>query len=374
MAIKVSSGRGSELERIVAEIGQPDVRVVFYFFSPELESLHIESALARAFGGARRVGASMIGGWSSAGPVEKGIVAMSLSGEEVVESYAAFREGAKTDPVGLAAGLASDLKARLGGRIPDPERYVGILLVDGLCLGERIVHELTMERGLLMPIIGGAAADELAFKRTLVACDERVSADGALLLALKLRAPFYYDHFVHYRPGQASCVVTKAEPERRVVWEIDGRPAAGRYAELLGLRSAADLKHTHFARNPLGVVIGDTVYARSPNAVVDGTGLQFYCFIEAGTKVSVLKQGDIIANAREAMDKASRALPGGVRGALLFNCVLRDLEMKEDGKVAAFNSAFGGMPFIGFNTYGEELFTHHNQTLTALFFGEEGRR
>ena len=43
--------------------------------------------------------------------------------------------------------------------------------------------------------------------------------------------------------------------------------------------------------------------------------------------------------------------------------------MKEDRKVEAFNEAFAGMPFIGFNTYGEELFTHHNQTLTALFIG-----
>jgi methyl-accepting chemotaxis protein len=30
---------------------------------------------------------------------------------------------------------------------------------------------------------------------------------------------------------------------------------------------------------------------------------------------------------------------------------------------------FKRQSFIGFNTYGEELFTHHNQTLTAVFFG-----
>ena len=30
---------------------------------------------------------------------------------------------------------------------------------------------------------------------------------------------------------------------------------------------------------------------------------------------------------------------------------------------------FNAMQFIGFNTFGEELFTHHNQTLTALFIG-----
>jgi methyl-accepting chemotaxis protein len=30
---------------------------------------------------------------------------------------------------------------------------------------------------------------------------------------------------------------------------------------------------------------------------------------------------------------------------------------------------FKGQNFIGFNTFGEELFTHHNQTLAAVFFG-----
>jgi hypothetical protein len=372
MAVKVSSGRGDEIDRIISEISQSDVRVVLYFFSPELERSGLQAAMARAFGTARRVGASMIGGWSSRGAVGKGVVAMSLSGDEVSESFAAFREGAKADPDGAARGLAADIKSKSGGRAFDPDEYVGILLFDGLCLGERIVRELSMERDLVMPIVGGAAADELEFKRTLVACDDRMSADGAVLLVLKMRAPFYYDHFVHYKPTRTTCVVTRAEPDKRIVWEIDGKPAAERYAEILGLGGAAALQTSHFARHPLGVVIGDTVYARSPNAVVEGRGLQFYCFIEAGTKVALLEQGDLLANVRAGLEKARGYLPG-IRGAILFNCVLRYMEMKEDHEVDAFNSVFASMPFIGFNTYGEELFTHHNQTLTALFIGEGER-
>lgn len=372
MAVKVSSGGASEIGRIASDLAQEDLRVVIYFFSPELDERSLASSLRSAFPRARRIGASMIGGWSTPGPVEKGVVAMSLSGEEVEDCFVSFREGAKADPAGAARGLAADIKKAAGGRDFDPERYVGIILFDGLCLGERIVHELSTAEGLVLPIVGGAAADELEFKRTIVACDDAASADGAVLLVMKMRVPFYYDHFVHYRPTRQSCVVTRAEPDRRVVWEIDGEGAAERYARMLGLRSPSELRNAHFARNPLGVVIGDTVYARSPNAVVDGKGLQFYCFIEAGTKVSLLEQGDLIANARGSLAKASEYL-GGVRGAILFNCVLRYLEMKEDGKVGDFNSVFSGLPFIGFNTYGEELFTHHNQTLTALFLGEEAR-
>jgi hypothetical protein len=372
MAVKVSSG--VDVGKVIEGISQEGVRVVLYFFSPELERSGLPAAFSKAFPSARRVGASMIGGWSSAGAVEKGIVAMSLSGEEVEEAFVAFREGVKADPEGSARAAAAELRSKLGSRAIDPSEYVGIVLFDGLCLGEKIVRELSLERGLSLPFIGGSAADELKFERTLVACDGRMSGDGLVLLALKMAVPFFYDHFVHYRPTEASSVVTKAEPNKRIVWEMDGKPAAVRYSELLGLKSPSELSHVHFARNPLGVVIGDSVYARSPNAIIEGTGLQFYCFIEAGTKVSLLKQGDIIENARSAIERAGSFLPAGIRGALLFNCVLRYLEMKEDREVEAFNGVFARMPFAGFNTYGEELFTHHNQTLTALFIGEREER
>jgi len=368
MSIKVSSG--TDVGEVIADIAQDDVRVVVYFFSPGYERSGLPSAFSQAFPSAKRVGASMIGGWSSSGAVEKGLVAMSLSGEEVVESFAAFREGVKADPSGAARAAASDLKSRLGSRSLDPTEYVGIVLFDGLCLGEKIVRELSLDRGLALPFVGGSAADELKFERTFVACDDRMSSDGLVLLVLRMAVPFFYDHFVHYRPTQASAVVTRAEPDKRIVWEMDGVSAASRYAELLGLKSPSELSHAHFARNPLGVVIGDSVYARSPNAIIEGKGLQFYCFIEAGTRVTLLKQGDIVADAEGAIERAREYLPGGIRGALLFNCVLRYLEMKEDGKVADFNDAFAGIKFAGFNTYGEELFTHHNQTLTALFVGE----
>jgi methyl-accepting chemotaxis protein len=69
------------------------------------------------------------------------------------------------------------------------------------------------------------------------------------------------------------------------------------------------------------------------------------------------------------MERSHRYLPGGVQGSILFNCVLRYLELKELRKVDVFNRVFDKQSMIGFNTYGEEFFTHHNQTLTAVFFG-----
>jgi hypothetical protein len=368
MAVLVGSSSTGDLDAVVRRIDQPNVKLVVYFISTDQKEHGVAEALSQRYPRAACIGASMIGGWSSDGPLERGITAMSLSEEEVETVFVSKTEGAKADPVRAGQQLVKDMRRKLGDNGLNPMEYVGILLVDGLCLGELVVKEIAMSRGFTVPVVGGAAADELEFKETLVCAGSETSSDGAVLAVMKMRVPFYYGHFVHYVPTATEFLVTAADPSKRVVWEIDGEPAAQHYAGLLGLSSVDDIAHAHFATHPLGVVIGDTVYARSPNAVIDGRGLQFYCFIEAGTRMRLLKQGDIVANARSARKEAEDCL-GGVQGAILFNCVLRYLEMKEENTLAPFAEVFSGVPFVGFNTYGEELFTHHNQTLTALFLG-----
>jgi methyl-accepting chemotaxis protein len=80
--------------------------------------------------------------------------------------------------------------------------------------------------------------------------------------------------------------------------------------------------------------------------------------------------GDLLANARDVVHDAQAHLPAGIQGALLFNCVNRMLEAANLKIEDKYNSTFAPLgQFIGANTYGEEIFIHHNQTLTAVFFG-----
>jgi hypothetical protein len=369
MAVKVASRRTFDIEGIAEEIAQSDIRVIIYFFSPEFEKDEPHRAFKRAFPQALCAGASMIGGWSSAEALETGIVAMSLSSGEVAEVISSFQTGAKADPARTARNAIGELKRKLGNKTVNPDEYLGLIFFDGLCLGEIIMNEFTREKAFNIPFVGGAAADQLAFAKTLVALDDNISGDGLTVLILKMKVPFFFSHYVHYLPTNKSFTVTRAETMKRVVWEIDGQDAASYYAKALGLSGADKLDTAVYAKNPLGVKIGNSVYVRSPNAVIDGKGLQFYCYIEAGTKVFLLRQGDVISNAQNALAEAQNFLPGEIQGSLLFTCVLRYLEIKELRKLDEFNRVFGGNSFIGFNTYGEELFTHHNQTLTAVFFG-----
>ncbi|MDR0448748.1 MAG: methyl-accepting chemotaxis protein [Treponema sp.] len=368
MAIKAASRTNWDIEGLIREVQQPDVKVLVYFFSAAFEQYEPQKALQQAFPKAKCIGSSMIGGWSTQMALENGIIVMTLSSDEVEEVYSAFEEGVKNEPVMAARRAITELKRKTQGQNINPDEYLGLIFFDGLCLGELIMKEFTLEKSLNLAFIGGAAADELTFTKTLVGIDGKLSGDGLAVLILKMKIPFFFNHCVHYGPTGNSFTVTKSEPMKRVVWEIDGEPAAIFYAEQIGINDVNKLNAGAFSKNPLGVKIGESVYVRSPNAVIDGSGLQFYCYIEAGTRVHLLSQGDIIADANRSLAYARSFLPE-IQGGLLFNCVLRYLELQELRKCADFNKVYQGCNFIGFNTYGEELFTHHNQTLTAVFFG-----
>ena len=196
----------------------------------EYERFEPQKALKRAFPQAICVGASMYGGWCSAGSMEKGIMALSLGADEVEEVFVTLKEGIKTDPAKTARAAIDELKQKLGYRNINPDDYLGIVLLDGLSLGEVVMQELSLEARLNLPFIGGAAADEMNFIKTLVGLDERLSSDGLVLLVMKMKIPFYYNHYVHLTPGTVSMVVTKADAKQRIVWEINGEPAVSYYA------------------------------------------------------------------------------------------------------------------------------------------------
>ncbi len=85
----------------------------------------------------------------------------------------------------MAAGkIVADIRRQTAGIRLSPADYVGILLVDGLALGETVVRELTASPDLPIPIIGGTAADELSFSETYVSWNGQVSGDAAVLMLL----------------------------------------------------------------------------------------------------------------------------------------------------------------------------------------------
>ena len=139
MAIKVASSEKWDIDSIVREIQQPNIKAVIYFFSMDFEQYEPQKALKQAFPEAACIGASMIGGWSTQKALETGITVMSLSSDEVAEVFTSFQEGVKQDAAKAAKAAISELKDKTTGKQIASDEYLGLIFFDGLCLGELIM-------------------------------------------------------------------------------------------------------------------------------------------------------------------------------------------------------------------------------------------
>src|SRR5438477_138451 len=83
--------------------------------------------------------------------------------------------------------------------------------------------------------LGGSAGDDLRFERTAVYHDGRFLSDAALFVHFRTSEPFVTFKVQHFVPTAQKLVITDADPERRMVREINGMPAGQAYAELVGI-------------------------------------------------------------------------------------------------------------------------------------------
>jgi hypothetical protein len=118
--------------------------------------------------------------------------------------------------------------------------------------------------------------------------------------------------------------------------------------------------------NPVGLVIDNDVYIRSCKQS-DGDSLVFFCNIFEDSQVHLLKIKDIIPDTKTAVEDKKKEL-GSISGIIDFRCVLRTLQLGNEGKIEAYADIFQGIPSIGFSTYGEQLHGHINQTSTMMVF------
>lgn len=101
----------------------------------------------------------------------------------------------------------------------------------------------------------------------------------------------------------------------------------------------------------------------------DGS-LTFFCAIEDGVVLRVGHGVDLVENLERAL--------AGIRGdigppqvVLGCDCILRKLEMVQNGLVARVDAMFRDNNFVGFNSYGEQYRgVHVNQTLTGIAIGD----
>jgi hypothetical protein len=338
--------------------GTVDPALVVYFVSTCYSLPALSASIKAAFPRAASIGCTTAGEISSGKMATCSMVAMAIPPEVVSAAATAVVEDLKS-PLAVSAALDS-LAAQMGAPLSelDPGTHVGLILADGLSGCEEAIMK-RIRHLTDIPFVGGSAGDDLAFRATLVAVNGCTFEHAAVLALLRVPAGYRIIKTQSFRPLGKVLTATAVDEATRTVRRFNGLPAAEAYARALGIDSAEVA--SRFMTNPLGLMVGGDPFVRSPQRLLKDGSIVFYCQVREGTELELLESTDIIAD-------TSKALEGPRRALIVFNCILRTLQLREEGQSEAYGALFANTPSVGFSTYGEAYRRYVNHTATMLAF------
>jgi len=351
------------LRALDASRGAEDLALVALFVSPEGDPRAVAALAAGIFPGIPVIGCTTAGEISPEGYTENEIVALGFSARRFVARTALIPDLSRLDAA-AAAELAVRLRADLGRERPEWDREFAWLLTDGLARREdQLVSALRLGLGSA-PLFGGSAGDGLDFRRTAVIAEGAAHDDAAVLTILRTSCPIRVFKFDNFTPTAVKMVVTEADPERRVVRELNGEPAAMEYARLVG-KDPGQLSPFTFAAHPVVVTVGGQHHVRALQKVEPNGDLTFFSAIDEGLVLTLAEASDIAGHLRGALAGLSRtARPEAIIGC---DCILRRLQVEELQRGREMSRILAEHRVVGFNTYGEQFHSVHvNQTFTGV--------
>ncbi len=347
------------VRELAAQIDQPESKICLAFFSDEYDRQELCRALREQLPGPV-IGCTSAGQLSSVGFQRGGISAISLASDQLTAvSYLIQPLSSLLEQV---ERIAADVQNRLShSKMP----AFGLLLVDGLSAQEELLTASLYRALGDVPIIGGSAGDMLKFQQTFVYHEGQLLRNAATFTLCLTSLPFHVFKHHHFLPTTTRLVITEAEPEQRLVREINGEPAVVAYARLIGT-PVDQLTAAVFSRHPLMLRIGDDYFVRSVAGIEGDGSLKFFCAIDRGL-VLTLGEGSSAQEAFAAKMEHLKQEIGEPTVIIGCDCILRRLEMEERGIDNQIGQLMSQSKVFGFSTYGEQFNSLHvNQTFTGV--------
>lgn len=352
-----------------ASVTQPDMALVLFFCSSEYDLDALGAEINLLFAGVPTIGCTTAGEIGPEGYGEHSVTGVSLS-QKVCAAVVGHIDALQTIDMSGSQAFGRGLTQELRDKAPDAneQNSFALLLIDGLSMREEPVSRLLQIALGEFPLVGGSAGDGLRFRRAAVYADGAFRSDRAALALVASHLPMRLFKTQHFVPTDNRLVITEADPAQRVVKEINGLPAAEEYARILGV-TVSDLSSKLFAAAPVVVLIDGNNYVRSIQKVNPDGSLTFYCAIEEGVVLRVARGVDLVDNLEHAFSEI-RSEIGPPELVLGCDCILRRLEIAQNGLESRVADIFRLNNAVGFSTYGEQFRgVHVNQTLTGVALG-----
>lgn len=351
------------LTRIARDLGDDALSLVVLFVSPAGDLAAIAGQAKETFGETPVIGCTTAGEISPRGYTENEIVAIGFPAVHfvsLVQFIDELTELARQDVARATARNCAEL-ARLA---PDWSSEFAFLLVDGLSLLEdQLVSTLGTALGQV-PLFGGSAGDRLDFRQTFVLHDGEMHVDAAVLALLRTDCQIEVFNTDHLAATERKMVVTEADPERRIVRQINAEPAAREYARIVGM-DPEQLSPFIFAAHPVVVKVGGKHHVRAIQKVEPSGDLTFFSAIDEGLVLTLAEP----SNMAQHLEETLRALGETAKPEAIIacDCILRRVEAEQKQAIGALSRTLAANKVIGFSTYGEQMNSVHvNQTMTGV--------
>ncbi|MDB4949530.1 MAG: hypothetical protein JWM27_2179 [Gemmatimonadetes bacterium] len=354
---ETGAAAGEALGAAVAEqLGGAHPHALLVFASPGQDHGALLGALHERCRPDALVGCSSAGEFTSAGAVTGSTCVVALHAPEMAftATLAAGLRGGRAD-------VADRLVAGFQGVQATAFRHrSALVLTDALAgFADDLVDRLTLLTGGVYRFFGGGAGDDDRFQRTVVFCGTQVATDAAVALEILSDKPIGVGVRHGWNPGAERLRVTESDGMRLA--SLNATPAAevfDAHAERTGQAFDHAQPVPFFLHNVLGVESSEGYRLRVPLAVAEDGALSCAADVPAGSTACIMST--TAADAADAAAWAARAALEQVAGhepavALLFDCVATRLRLGQafDAELEAVRAELAGVPFAGFNTYGQ---------------------
>ncbi|WP_373045070.1 FIST signal transduction protein [Vulgatibacter sp.] len=381
--VELHSARTSErdpvraAEALVSQLGGATPKLVNLFHSRDRDAGALNRALReRLPKSCRLVGATTAGEIDRDGIHEGTAVIGALSGD--FEVGLGLGAGLSVDAVGAGNRAIERAAAELGTRPADldPRKYVAMVIDDGFRYRKEELLLGVLERNQALIVVGGGAADhegDPEKQSALLHLDGEVVTDAVITTLVRTDAPWAALRSHWYEPTGQMIRVTKTDATCKRVLEIDGKPAAARYAELLDV-PVEELEFgspTGFGVRPTAMKVGREYFMRAPWKPLPDGSILFANLMHEDTELELMRLGDMVGLTRRFFEQELPARVPNPQAAIHFHCSGRMWMAGAMGQVGALSEAFrAAPPSAGFNCHFE-LYSgfHINTTLTMLAFG-----
>ena len=341
-----------------------------FVFSSEPDAFaRLSDAAQKTFGPVGISGCTTAGQLGRFGYDDENAVVIALPKAHFATHTVAMREEDLATGQSLIDRLVQ-ARTKLQGAHPDKPSGFAFLLADGLSLREDLLAAAVAPAMGIWPLFGGSSWDGTRFEETRLMKDGAVCDCLALITFVVTDCEAHVFSLNHLTPTGRKMVVTHADPENRIVKEINAEPAAREYARIVN-RNPDQLDEFTFSAFPVVVQLGDTYHVRSIQRVNENGELVFFAAIDEGMVLTIASADSLAGHLDRELTRLMQH--GRDPQILACDCLLRRIEATQTQSTRDVSEVLMRNRVVGFSTYGEQIGPLHvNHTMTGVVLSRPG--